>query len=452
MARPAFRGGAAHVRVPATSANLGPGFDALGLALDLHDDVLAVVGEDGVVVDVAGEGTDEVARDEKNLVVAAMRATFDQLGGQPRGIELSCANRIPHGRGLGSSAAAIVAGVLLARALVLGGEQALPMSDVLNLAARLEGHPDNVAACLLGGLTIAWTVGPTKVDAVRVDLDPHVSPFVFIPPTPSSTHAARQALPATVSRGDAVHNLARSALLVAALSGTARTASDAPQRPGDPDDEVAAAITVPADVLLAATEDRLHQQYRRAGMSGSADLIAELRADRIAAVMSGAGPTVLAFTRTAAEVKAAIDAVPPDWAGWAGRGGPGRRASRRGAALVIDAPKSYKGRPCCRGPSDGLRLAPSVHDASDIRRPPARSTSTPTAGFLVRTHSRQPDAAPHAATCGQRIDSPPKLPDHRASEPVKQRRAHTGWGRPAVDPTRRLWCPTPADTLERSNT
>jgi homoserine kinase len=315
--RPAFRGGAAHVRVPATSANLGPGFDALGLALDLHDDVLAVVGEDGIVVDVAGEGTDDVARDEKNLVVRAMRATFDELGGQPRGIELSCANRIPHGRGLGSSAAAIVAGVLLARSLVLGGEQALPMSGVLNLAARLEGHPDNVAACLLGGLTIAWATSPHRAEAVRVDLDPQISPFVFVPPTSSSTHAARQALPDMVSRADAVHNLGRSSLLISALSGTARTASDAPQPQGDTDDDAVAAVTVPADVLLAATDDRLHQQYRRAAMTGSGDLIAALRAERIAAVMSGAGPTVLAFTRTPAEVEAATAAVPADWSGWA---------------------------------------------------------------------------------------------------------------------------------------
>src|SRR6201996_3466331 len=146
--RPAFRGGAVHVRVPATSANLGPGFDALGLALELVDDLVARIGEDGLAIDVAGEG-ETLPRDEAHLVVKAMRATFDRLGGQPRGLELSCANRIPHGRGLGSSASAIVAGVLLARSLVLGGEQQLGDADVLALASELEGHPDNVAACLL---------------------------------------------------------------------------------------------------------------------------------------------------------------------------------------------------------------------------------------------------------------------------------------------------------------
>jgi homoserine kinase len=135
--RPAFRGGAVHVRVPATSANLGPGFDALGLALALHDDVVARIGDEGVVIDVAGEGADEVPRDESHLLARTMQATFDVLGGQPHGIELSCANRIPHSRGLGSSAAAIVAGILLARALVLGGDERLPDDEVLDLASRL---------------------------------------------------------------------------------------------------------------------------------------------------------------------------------------------------------------------------------------------------------------------------------------------------------------------------
>ena len=340
MARPAFRGGSAHIRVPATSANLGPGFDAIALALDLHDDVLAVIGEDGVVVDVAGEGAEQVARNEKNLVVTAMRATFDALGGQPRGIELSCANRIPHGRGLGSSAAAIVAGVLLARSLVLGGEQALPMPAVLDLASGLEGHPDNVAACILGGLTIAWTdssapaealdaaedePAPTRapnaansakpaslgpVHAVRVALDPLLRPYMFVPPTTSSTKAARKTLPATVSHADAAHNLGRAALLIAALSGTARSASG---EPADEDDVGAA--TVPADVLLAATDDRLHQQYRRTGMTATANLLNKLRASGIAAVMSGAGPSVLAFTRTSGEVDAANAALPKGWWG-----------------------------------------------------------------------------------------------------------------------------------------
>jgi homoserine kinase len=305
MARPAFRAGAAHVRVPATSANLGPGFDAFGLALELHDDVVGVIGEDGVQIDVAGEGADDVARTEKNLIISAMRAAFDELGGQPRGIELSCANRIPHGRGLGSSAAAIVAGVLLARALVLGGDQAMPMADALNLASRLEGHPDNVAACLLGGLSIAWS-NDAGVDAVRLDLDPTISPLLLVPPTTASTKAARRALPETVSHADAAHNAARAALLVAVLTGLAQPVDDI-----ETDDKQ----TDIATLLLAATDDRLHQQYRRTGMVATANLIAGLRSRGIAAVMSGAGPSVLVFASSDEVLDAAADALPKGWQG-----------------------------------------------------------------------------------------------------------------------------------------
>lgn len=308
MARPAFRGGSAHVRVPATSANLGPGFDALGLALDLHDDVLAVVGEDGVVIDVAGEGADAIPRTEKNLVVSSMRATFDVLGGQPRGIELSCANRIPHGRGLGSSAAAIVAGILLARALVLGGDLALPMSGVLELADRIEGHPDNVAACLLGGLTIAWN-DEGAVHAIRVNVDQTLRPYLFVPPTGSSTKASRKALPATVSHGDAAFNAARTALLIAELSGAVQATYDDPESIDSP------TTSVFADVLLHASDDKLHQQYRRTGMTATANLVSALRKSGVAAVISGAGPSVLAFTRTDAESMLADSAVPKGWTG-----------------------------------------------------------------------------------------------------------------------------------------
>ena len=218
--RPAFRAGPVHVRAPATSANLGPGFDSLGLALALYDDVVARVVDSGLDIDVAGEGED-VTRDEDHLVVRAMRATFDKLGGQPYGLQLSCANRIPHGRGLGSSAAAIVAGVVLARGLVVGGEQHLPDADAFALAARLEGHPDNVAACFHGGLTIAWTQD-RRAHAVRAEVSPVLRPVVLVPPNESSTATARGVLPRTVPHADAAHAAARSALLVAVLDGRAR--------------------------------------------------------------------------------------------------------------------------------------------------------------------------------------------------------------------------------------
>src|ERR1700753_3332982 len=158
MAGPSFRGAPLRVRVPATSANLGPGFDALGLALTLSDDVVVrVTDEPGLSVDVAGEGATSVPRNGRHLVVKSMNTTFKLLGGAPTGLEVVCANRIPHGRGMGSSAAAIVAGVLAARGLVVNGNERIDDDGVLELAASIEGHPDNVAACVRGGLTIAWT-------------------------------------------------------------------------------------------------------------------------------------------------------------------------------------------------------------------------------------------------------------------------------------------------------
>ena len=152
----------ARVRAPATSANLGPGFDSLGLALALYDEVEAQVTGAGLAVAVSGEGAETAEAGERHLVVRAMRAAFGAMGGQPPGIALRCVNVIPHGRGLGSSAAAVVSGVLAARALVAGGADLLPDAGVLALAVDLEGHPDNVAACLAGGLTLAWRRGAPR--------------------------------------------------------------------------------------------------------------------------------------------------------------------------------------------------------------------------------------------------------------------------------------------------
>ena len=304
--RPAFRGAPAHVRVPATSANLGPGFDSFGLALGRYDDVIARIGEDGAQVDVAGEGAGDVPLGEDHLIVRSMRAAFDLMGGQPRGIELVCANRIPHGRGLGSSSAAICAGILLARALVLGGEDLLPDDRLLPLANELEGHPDNVAACLLGGMTIAWTDAGTA-HAVRLAPDPSIRVLAFIPQTTASTKAVRGLLPAQVPYADAVFNTARAALLVAAMTGS------------------------PA-ALLAATDDRLHQPYRAPAMPESARLVAELRADGIAAMISGAGPSVLALTPDPAVAAAALAATPEGWAS------EDLAVDAAGARVVVDPP------------------------------------------------------------------------------------------------------------------
>lgn len=159
MAGPAFRAAAVRVRTPASSANLGPGFDAFGLSLGLYDDVVVRVADSGLHVDIAGEGADTLPRGEQHLLVRSLRTAFDLLGGQPRGLEVVCANRIPHGRGLGSSSAAICAGIVAARAVTIGGAEKLDDEALLELATEIEGHPDNVAACLLGGFTLAWTDG-----------------------------------------------------------------------------------------------------------------------------------------------------------------------------------------------------------------------------------------------------------------------------------------------------
>ena len=268
---PSFRAAPVRVRVPATSANLGPGFDSAGLALSLHDDVLVRVLDHGLSVDVMGEGADSVARDERNLVVSSLRATFDRLGGQPRGLEVVCANRIPHARGLGSSSAAIVAAVVAARALVLGGDELLDDDACLQLANELEGHPDNVAACLLGGATFAWESGG-RAGVVRHDTHTDLAPVAFVPEMQSSTKTVRGLLPATVPYADAVLNASRAALLPHAL-------------------------TRDLSLLLTATEDRLHQGYRAPAMPRTAALVEQLRGQGIAAVVSGAGPTVLALVR-----------------------------------------------------------------------------------------------------------------------------------------------------------
>src|SRR5260221_13697215 len=159
MPSPVFRAAPVRVRVPATSANLGPGFDAFGLALGLYDGVMVRTADAGLRIDVAGEGAAEVARDERHLVVRAMRAAFDRLGGQPPGLEIVCANRIPHGRGLGSSSAAICAGIVAARAVTIGGALQLAHAALLALAPALARRPHDGAAPLLGGLPLPRTGG-----------------------------------------------------------------------------------------------------------------------------------------------------------------------------------------------------------------------------------------------------------------------------------------------------
>ncbi|MBO2448190.1 homoserine kinase [Actinomadura barringtoniae] len=325
---PGWASGPVTVRVPATSANLGPGFDSLGLALTLYDDVTVEVTDGGLSIEVEGEGAEVADRGERHLIVRTLLQTFellddlaatghpgpatdqpgsatDQPGsaadhvgiaaqpgtagaaaaaagvaaaaaqaaagrlGAPPGLRLRCTNRIPHSRGLGSSSAAIVAGIVAARRLHPYGHL-LDDEGALRLATDIEGHPDNVAPCLAGGLTIAWTTdeGPRLV---RLDLEREV--VAFVPDQRLATERARGLLPETVPHKDAAANAGRAALLIAALNEG-----------------------LPQDVLLDATEDRLHQDYRSPAMPESAALVARLRVNGVPAVISGAGPTVLAFT------------------------------------------------------------------------------------------------------------------------------------------------------------
>lgn len=264
-----FVDGPVQVSVPATSANLGPGYDSLGLALALRDRLEAEVLPDGLLVEVQGAGADAVPLDETHLVVRAMRVAFEALGGQPSGVRLSCTNVIPHARGLGSSSAAIVGGLAIARALVVDGDTLLDDDALFGLAAGIEGHPDNVGPAVYGGFVVC---GHEDGDfyAVASPVDPRVGVVVFVPPTGVSTEMARGLLPATVPHSDAAADAGRTALLVAALAG----------RP---------------DQLWRGTRDYLHQGYRRTAMPDSLALVDRLRAAGVAAVVSGAGPTVLAF-------------------------------------------------------------------------------------------------------------------------------------------------------------
>ncbi|GAA4845098.1 homoserine kinase [Actinomycetospora corticicola] len=262
--------GSVRVRVPATSANLGPGFDSLGLALGLHDEIELTELDGGrSVVEVHGEGVGRVPRDERHLVLKAACATYELAGVDRPPLHLTCHNAIPHSRGLGSSASAAVAGIVAACAL-LGPGKAPDDEAVLDLAARFDGHADNVAACLYGGLVVTWcSAGSFR--AAHLEPHPDVVPVAFVSAHSSSTEATRGLLPDRVPHGDAAFTASRAALVVHAL-------------------------TRAPDLLLPATEDRLHQPYRRPAYPATAELVDALRSAGVPATVSGAGPTVLALT------------------------------------------------------------------------------------------------------------------------------------------------------------
>lgn len=263
------------VEVPATSANLGPGFDCFGLALSWRERVELGVSAGGYLVEVTGEGADAVPRDESHLILRTTVRGLADLGVRAPGLELRCHNTVPHGRGLGSSSAAIVAGLLGAAALAGRAREENPdlLRWLLQHADEIEGHPDNVAAAIHGGFVLAVR-GADGLEVAAVPVHPEVAVTVFVPERPVATEAARGLLPVVVPHRDAAQNAARAALLVHAVTS-------------DP------------DRLLEASRDWLHQDYREPAMPDSWALMTHLRSLGHAAVISGAGPTVLVLGRAA---------------------------------------------------------------------------------------------------------------------------------------------------------
>ncbi|MGC3905496.1 homoserine kinase [Corynebacterium variabile] len=275
-------GRAVKVTVPASSANLGPGFDTLGLAVDFTDVVEVEATDSGLEVIVHGEGEGEVPLDERHLVVRAVRAGLREAGATVRGLKITCHNVIPHSRGLGSSAAAAVAGVVAASGLA--GDPtperptgALDDDTLIQLAASFEGHPDNAAASVLGGGVISWTNIPVdgrsapEYRAVGVPVAESVLATALIPDFHASTEAVRRVLPSDVSHVDARFNVSRAALLPVALS----------HHP---------------ELLWEATRDRLHQPYRAEVLPVSSEWVNRLRNLGYPAFLSGAGPTVMVLS------------------------------------------------------------------------------------------------------------------------------------------------------------
>lgn len=284
----AMRLAADHVKVsvPATAGNLGPGFDALGMALGVADEVeVRALASSEVTIEIEGEGEATLARDESHLVVQALRAALDHVGASQTGLHIRAINRIPHGRGLGSSAAAVVAGIVAARALIAEPD-ALSLEESLVLANAFEGHPDNAAPAIYGGATVAWK-DTEGVHARPLQLADEIETAVLIPSSVLPTKEARAVLPAKVPHVDAAFNLGRAALLVNALAG----------RPED---------------LFAATDDRLHQGYRADVLGPATSMLRALRDRGLAAVVSGAGPSVLVLGTDLAA--AGLESGVPAWA------------------------------------------------------------------------------------------------------------------------------------------
>lgn len=270
--------------VAASAANLGPGFDSLGLALGLYDEIVVTTVDSGLQVEVEGEGAGHVPLGREHLVVRAVQRGLEAAGPAAPGLVVRCRNDIPHSRGLGSSAAAVVGGLAAANGLLAqGGWAPFTTPQLIQLASEFEGHSDNASAAVLGGAVVSWTEpdgGRDAYAAVPLRLHPDIRIFSAIPAEQSLTAATRVLLPGHVSHADARFNVSRVALLVVALT----------ERP---------------DLLLAATDDVLHQPQRATAMPMSAEYLRLLRRCGVAAALSGAGPAVIALT-TRTELPAEI--------------------------------------------------------------------------------------------------------------------------------------------------
>ena len=267
------------VQVPATTANLGPGFDCVGMALELYNLIEMVQTGKGLSIEVTGEGADFIARDSENLVYRSAMQVFKQVGFSPDGLKINLTNHIPVARGLGSSTAAIVGGIIAAN--ILSGRR-LSQKELINLAGSIEGHPDNVAAAVLGGIVISYRTDE-EINCVKLQPPEGIKCVIAIPDFHLPTKSARDVLPYQVPLQDVVFNLSRVALLIAALQRSDFT------------------------LLSAAMEDRLHQPFRAALIPGLKKVLAAAKLVGAKGVtISGAGPAVMALADSNAELIATV--------------------------------------------------------------------------------------------------------------------------------------------------
>lgn len=264
-------GTTATVKVPASSANLGPGYDTLGIALSLYDTVEVEVTASGLEVEIFGEGAEELPRDGSHLVVKAIRSALKAADASVTGLRVVCNNTIPQSRGLGSSASAAVAGVAAGNALA---GSPLSGAQLVQLSSAFEGHPDNAAASVLGNAVVSWTTVPVdgrslpEYRAATLDVHPSIKATALVPDFHASTQAVRRVLPSHVTHADAAFNVSRTAVNVAALTSY-------------------------PELLWEGTRDRLHQPYRADVLPVTAEWVNRLRNRGYAAYLSGAGPTVM---------------------------------------------------------------------------------------------------------------------------------------------------------------